>query len=49
MSIHGSVLSLPIRADARGTLQTVSAREEVVRQSVRSILATRQGEQGRYS
>lgn len=44
MSIHGSVLSLPLRADARGTFHTVSAREEVVRQSVRSILSTRQGE-----
>lgn len=44
VNIHGSVLALPIRPDNRGTLATVSKREEVIRQSVISILSTRQGE-----
>ncbi|HEY9286160.1 MAG TPA: GPW/gp25 family protein [Pyrinomonadaceae bacterium] len=44
MTIHGSILSLPFRSDARGTLTTTSDRAEIVRQSVRSILSTRMGE-----
>jgi phage baseplate assembly protein W len=44
MNIHGSSLSIPFAADQRGTLATVSARAELVAQSILSILSTRQGE-----
>lgn len=44
MLVAGSCLSHLFRADARGTLATVSEPGEVVRQSVLSILSTRQGE-----
>lgn len=40
----GRCLRLPVRSDARGTLAVVASREELVSQSVRSILSTRQGE-----
>ena len=43
-TIQGSCLSFPIRADIRGTLATISDRSEIIRQSVESILMTRQGE-----
>ena len=43
-SIHGSCLALPLSADVRGTLATVSSREQIVGQSILSILSTRQGE-----
>lgn len=44
MSIQGSTLSFPIRPDRRGTLQTVAAREDIIRQSIAAIVTTRQGE-----
>lgn len=44
MSIFGSCLSFPILVDQRGTLATVSDPVEIVRQSIASIIETRQGE-----
>ena len=44
MSIHGSCLSHPFRADVRGTLATIATREAVVAESVLAIIETRQGE-----
>ena len=44
-TIHGSTLAFPFAADQRGTLATVSTREEIVEQSILSILSTRRGEQ----
>lgn len=44
MSIQGSCLSHPFRADVRGTLATIATREEIVAESVRAIVETRQGE-----
>lgn len=44
MKTHGSCLSFPVRADNRGTLKTVSDRDAIIEQSIRSIIETRQGE-----
>ncbi|HEV2764751.1 MAG TPA: GPW/gp25 family protein [Pyrinomonadaceae bacterium] len=44
MLVVGSCLAHPFRADARGTLATVSEPTALVRQSVLSILSTRAGE-----
>lgn len=44
MTIQGSCLSHPISADRRGTLATISDAAEIVRQSIISIIETRQGE-----
>jgi len=44
MSIHGSALSFPFRADARGTLATVSDPAEMAEQFLRDLIETRQGE-----
>jgi phage baseplate assembly protein W len=44
MSIQGSCLSHPIRPDVRGTLATISTREAIAAESIRSIIETRQGE-----
>lgn len=44
MTIHGSCLSFPFRADNRGTLKTVGDRSALIEESIRSIIETRQGE-----
>lgn len=44
MLISGSCLSHPFRPDVRGTLATIADPAEIVRQSIVSILSTRQGE-----
>ena len=44
MTIQGSCLSHPFRADVRGTLATIATREEIVAESIKSIIETRQGE-----
>ena len=44
MGIQGSALSYPIRADQRGTLATVAGKSQIIEQSIRSIVETRQGE-----
>jgi phage baseplate assembly protein W len=44
MTMQGSCLSHPIRPDVRGTLATISVREAIVAESIRSIIETRQGE-----
>ena len=44
MRLQGSCLSYPFRADQRGTLATVSARQEIINQSISAIVQTRQGE-----
>ena len=44
MSIQGSALSCPIRPDQRGTLATVANKNQIIEQSIRAIVETRQGE-----
>ena len=44
MSIQGATLSHPVRADQRGTLAVVSQRREIIKESIMSIIETRQGE-----
>lgn len=44
MLVAGSCLSHPFRPDARGTLATTDDSQEIVRQSILSILSTRVGE-----
>jgi len=44
MSIQGSCLSHPFRADVRGTVATIAAREAIAAESIRSIIETWQGE-----
>ncbi len=44
MTLQGSWLSHPIRADQRGTLATSANRSEMIAQSIASIIETRQGE-----
>ena len=44
MSLQGSSLSHPFRADLRGTLVAISQRETIVAESIKSIIETRQGE-----
>ena len=44
MGIQGSALSYPISPDQRGTLATVAGKSQIVEQSIRSIVETRQGE-----
>jgi len=44
MTIHGSCLSHPIRADQRGTLAVVPDRSKIIEESIISIIETRQGE-----
>ena len=44
MDIQGSSLISPFRADQRGTLAVVSKRSDIVEESIRSIVETRQGE-----
>jgi phage baseplate assembly protein W len=44
MSIQGSTLSHPVRADHRGTLATINRRNEIIRESIIAIIETRQGE-----
>jgi len=44
MSLQGSCLSHPFRADVRGMLATIATREAIVAESIKSIIETRQGE-----
>jgi len=44
MTLQGSWLSHPFRADQRGMLATSADRAAMIEQSIRSILETRQGE-----
>jgi phage baseplate assembly protein W len=44
MSIQGSTLSHPFEADRRGTLRTIATKREIIEQSIRAIMETRQGE-----
>jgi phage baseplate assembly protein W len=44
MSIQGQTLSHPVQADRRGTLATISSKREIIEQSIRAIVETRQGE-----
>jgi uncharacterized protein len=44
MTLHGSWLTHPIQFDQRGSLQTTANREQMVAQSIASIVETRQGE-----
>lgn len=44
MSIQGSCLSHPFRADVRGTLKTTAQREAIAAESIQAILETRKGE-----
>lgn len=44
MTIHGSCLSHPFRADVRGTLATIAQREALAAESIKAILETRKGE-----
>lgn len=44
MSIQGSTLSFPFRPDVRGTLATINSKSEIIRESIESILMTRQFE-----
>ncbi|HEY6231358.1 MAG TPA: GPW/gp25 family protein [Pyrinomonadaceae bacterium] len=44
MTLQGSWLSHPFRADQRGMLATSADRAGMIEQSIRSILETRQGE-----
>lgn len=44
MTLQGSLLKLPIQADRRGTMATISDRAAIVAQSIASIVETRQGE-----
>jgi phage baseplate assembly protein W len=44
MTIQGSWLSYPFRADQRGMLATSADRAEMVAQSIAAIIETRQGE-----
>jgi len=41
---HGSCLAHPFEVDQRGTLATTAKREEMIEQSIASIIETRQGE-----
>ena len=43
-TLHGSCLSFPIRPDRRGTLATTANRQQIIEESIRSIIETRQGE-----
>lgn len=43
-NIFGSTLSFPIRPDQRGNLAVTSDPVEIVKQSIRAIIETRQGE-----
>src|SRR5207253_6466290 len=44
MSLQGATISYPFRPDQRGTLATVSEREQIVAESIASIIETRKGE-----
>ena len=44
MSIQGSLLSLPVRPDRRGTLATEADRARIVEQSILDFVQTRRGE-----
>lgn len=44
MSIQGRTLSHPIRPDQRGSLASLSRRSEIIEDSIRAIVETRQGE-----
>jgi phage baseplate assembly protein W len=44
MTIQGSCLSYPFRADQRGMLATTANRSEMIAQSIASIIETRRGE-----
>lgn len=44
MDFQGSCLAIPVAADLRGSLATVSSREAIVAQSILSIVSTRRGE-----
>jgi phage baseplate assembly protein W len=44
VTIQGSCLSHPFRADVRGMLATVTTREAIVAESIQNIIETRQGE-----
>jgi phage baseplate assembly protein W len=44
MTIQGSWLSRPFRVDQRGMFATTADRVDMIQQSIRSILETRQGE-----
>jgi phage baseplate assembly protein W len=44
LSIQGSCLSEPVRADVRGTLAVTGDREQIVAESIMAIVGTRKGE-----
>jgi phage baseplate assembly protein W len=44
MSIQGQTLSHPIRPDQRGTLATIKSKTQIIEESIRAIVETRQGE-----
>ena len=44
MSIQGSTLRHPIQPDQRGTLGVISSKREIIEDSIRAIIETRQGE-----
>lgn len=44
MSIQGQTLSHPIRPAQRGTLASIASKREIIEESIRAIVETRQGE-----
>ena len=44
MNFHGSTISFPFQADARGTFVTTADRKEVISQAIQDIIETRRGE-----
>ena len=44
MNLHGSTISFPFRADARGTFVVADRREDVISQAIADIIETRKGE-----
>jgi phage baseplate assembly protein W len=44
VSIQGWALSHPVQPDRRGTLGVISSKREIIEQSIRAIIETRQGE-----
>jgi phage baseplate assembly protein W len=44
MNLHGSIISFPIRFDARGTFATTDRRETVISEAIEDVLETRRGE-----
>ncbi len=44
MNLHGSTISFPFRADARGTFVTTDDRGDLIAQEIADIIETRRGE-----